>query len=274
MKKYNTSSLRVSLLSVSSLCIMLAGSNVALAGNNSADITASVSVVSTDICGFQVSPADKSMQMTWTRETNGQGKVELKSSGEPVYITVRAEGGGNCNLNSIKLKTVVGPDMIPTITDDGITVFRVRTGAMGAFWRMLPLLADAKFYTDDATHTQGQGTITWDGPKSGESDAVTFGTAPKNHASDIGDGSAVGLGGYMFMTDEYVEDGGALLVDQAGNEGTFSSGASAETYKSAKLGFGALIATNPESVDGGPNPLLASGGDQFTFTWTIYIDQA
>lgn len=59
---------------------------------------------------------------------------------------------------------------------------------------------------------------------------------------------------------------GVLLVDSAGNSGSFSSDTTGEVYKSAKLGFGALIATEPENFDGVPSPQLGSGGDQFTFT--------
>lgn len=273
MKKYKAPSSGVFLLRASSLCLMLAGPSVALAGN-SADITASVSVVSTDVCGFQVLPPDHNMQMTWTRDSEGKGNAVLTSNTAPAYVTVRAEGGASCNLNKIQLKTEVGSGMAKLTTPDDITVFRVNTGSQGAFWRILPLLADAKFYTDEAGGTQGAGVISWDGPKPGDADKVIFSNTTQKTANSSIEAPGVGDGEYIFMTDEYVVAGGALLVDSAGNPGSFSSDATEEVYKSAKLGFGALIATDPENVDGVPSPQLGSGGDQFTFTWTVYIDQA
>ncbi|MEB7884011.1 hypothetical protein [Serratia fonticola] len=274
MKKYKAPSSGTTLLRASSLCLMLAGPSVALAGSNSAEITASVSVVSTDICSVQVSLPDNIMQMTWTRDAHGVGHAELTSTTLPAYVTVRAQGGTSCNLNNMKLRTLAGPGMIPLTTEGDITVFRANAGSQGAFWRILPLLADARFYTDEAMAMLGSGKISWDGPKAGDVDEVTFSPQIVKPGKEVIPTASVGQGDFMFMTDEYVEAGGALLVDSAGNTGSFSSDAPSEQYKSAKLGFGALIATEPENVDGVPSPQLGSGGDTFTFSWTVYIDQA
>lgn len=275
MKKYITPSSRVSLLRASSLCLMLAGPSVALAADdsNQAEISASVSVVATEICKIIVLPSGRNMAMTWTRDTEGVSSATLVSPTDPIYVTVKSLGGENCNVNNLTLRTKIGDGLEQMVSDSGITYYRSKVNNQGAFWRILPYLADAKFYLDDSVNSEGSGKISWDGPTSGDGDTVSFLHEPKNKASDTIESSA-GAGKFMFMTDEYVEDGGALLVDGANSEGHFSSDKQDEQYKSARLGFGALIATDPENADGVPNPQIASGGDLVTFSWVVYIDQA
>lgn len=274
MEKYKTSRSAVIILRAGSLCLLIAGSGAALAADspNSADISASVTVLADDGCQVTVGSSSHPMEMTWTRN-KGVSSVEVKSSNEPVYVTVTATGGDSCHLgNNMKVRTLAGAGMEAT-TDDEYPSYRKSFGTKGGLWRVMPYLANAIFYTDDAAQSQGAGKISWDGPKVGPEDKVTFGSEPANQSKDTIPSPGVGNGEFVFMTDQYAVDGGAVLIDDGGNEGSFSSDNPEEVYKSARIGFGALIATDPENVNGTRSIDLASAGDQMSMSWTVYIDQ-
>lgn len=277
MKKNKTQSSGVSLLRASSLCLMLAGPSVALAADDSnhADISATVSVQATEACHVTVAQVRNSMAMSWTRSAEGVSSTTLTSgSTEPVYVTVATSGGENCNLNGLQLRTEVAANMELMKKEGGNSAFRVKLNEQGAYWRILPILADAHFFTDEQGSQEGDGVISWNGP--GASDNVaSFSKDIQKAANLIIDADGVGEGKFLFMTDEYVANGaGALLIEDGNQIGHFESNAQGEKYKSAKLGFGALIATDPENVDEERSPELASSGDQATFSWVVNIDQA
>ncbi|WP_371972976.1 hypothetical protein ACB496_15285 [Lelliottia nimipressuralis] len=271
MERYKTSRSVVTALRAGSLCLLVAGSALAADSPSSAEISASVTVLADDGCAITVGKADHPMEMTWTRK-DGASAVDVRSVNAPVYVTVTATGGDSCHLStSMKLRTVSTDMGDPTMDD--FPSYRKNFGSKGGFWRVMPYLANAIFYTDEAASVPGAGKISWDGPTLGDEN-VTFGGEVANHAGEKVNNEGVGSGEFVFMTDQYAESGGALLIDDGQNEGGFSSDKSDEAYKSAKIGFGALIATDPESTDGTRNPDLASAADQVTMSWMVYIDQA
>ncbi|EPA0076736.1 hypothetical protein ACQYI1_002617 [Enterobacter mori] len=103
---------------------------------------------------------------------------------------------------------------------------------------------------------------------------MTFGSEPATHARETISNPDLGSGEFVFMRDQYAEDGGAVLIDEGSHEGAFTSDKPEEVYKSARIGFGALIATEPENVNGTRSADLASAGDKVSMSWTVYIDQA
>lgn len=254
------------------LMALLALAGSARAADNSAAVTASVTVLDTESCTITVSPTSHAMAMTWSRNAEGVVAYNVTSSTEPVNVTLRATGGNTCTLNNLTLRTEMGSGIVPGPDWDGQNfTFKKSFGSQGGFWRFMPYLARAQFYTDEQQAQPGTGTITWNSPSSGYH--MAFGdTATITGKTEL-DMESMG-GTAVFLTDQYVVDGGALLIDKGVNEGTFTSSAAGETYRSAVLGFGAVMATAPENVNGMRAPELASGGDQATMTWTVYIDQA
>lgn len=251
--------------------LALAG-GVQAADNNHADVTASVTVVDTESCTITVSPTSHAMAMTWSRSAEGVVAYNVASSTDPVNVSLSATGGSHCTLNNLTLRTVMGSGIVsgPDWNGQNFT-FKKSIGTQGGFWRFMPYLARAQFYTDEQQAQPGVGEITWNSPSSGYH--MVFGdTATIKGKTEL---TMVAMGGdAVFLTDQYVRDGGALLIDKGVNEGTFTSSAPGETYRSAVLGFGAMMATAPENVNGTRAPDLVSGGDQVTMTWTVYIDQA
>lgn len=275
MKSNKVHSSVVAALQACGLCLLMSASGVALAadGSNSADISASVTVLADDGCAVTIGAPSHPMEMTWTRKKDEPSSVLVTSSHDPVYVTLTATGGDGCHLNSkMAVRTDPGAGMVTT--DDDYPSFRKSFGNRGGYWRIMPLLADTRFFLDENATTQGTGKISWDGPKVGGADDVTFGDTPKNKGGEPLESPPIGVGEFVFMTDEYVEEGGGVLIENESNVGHFSSNNDSEVYKSARIGFGALIATDPENVDGERSPELASAGDKVSMSWVVSFDQA
>lgn len=263
----------VKALQACGLCLLMSASGVTLAADdsNKVDISASVKVLADDGCAVTIGAPSHTMEMTWTRK-EGVSSVLVTSGNDPVYVTLTATGGDGCQLSSkMAVRTVPGAGM--ETTDDDYPSFRKSFGKRGGFWRIMPLLANAVFYTDNNTQTAGAGKISWDGPSVNQDDKVTFGSNPKNQSGAQLESPPVGEGDFVFLTDEYAEAGGGVLMDDGNNEGHFSSDKPEEVYKSAKIGFGALIATDPENINGKRSPDLASAGDPVSLSWMVYFDQ-
>ena len=258
----------------SGLMALLALAGSVQAADNSAAVTASVTVLDTESCTITVSSASHTMAMTWSRNADGVPTHDVTSSTDPVNVTLHATGGKTCTLNNLTLRTEMGSGIVPGPDWEGQNfTFKKSFGSQGGFWRFMPYLARAQFYTDEQLAKPGTGKITWNGPSKAPHNQMNFGDTATIKGKQLMDLESMG-GEVRFLTDQYVEDGGALLIDKGVNEGTFTSSAADETYRSAVLGFGALMATAPENVNGTREPALAAGGDQVTMTWTVYIDQA
>ncbi|EPA0076735.1 hypothetical protein ACQYI1_002616 [Enterobacter mori] len=160
MGKSETSRSVVTTLRVGGFCLLIAGSGAALAADsqNRADISASVMVLADDGCCVIVGSPGHPMEMTWTRK-EGIPSFGVTSSTEPVYVTVTATGGDRSHLNSnMTLRTVAGAGMEETTGDDYPSL-RKNFGSKGGYWRVMPYLANAMFYTDEAALNRGTGNI-------------------------------------------------------------------------------------------------------------------
>ncbi|HFT7665024.1 TPA: hypothetical protein ACGR4L_001050 [Serratia marcescens] len=248
--------------------------------DNSATFNATVSITSTNACTVSVTPATgNAMTAAWNYpgQPATAGALSLTSGNAPAAITVRALGPTGCNLNNFKLRTVMGDGVQPGPTAGGGDAFTFRKsfGSQGGFWRFMPYLANATFYTasDMTPANQAQGTLTWHSPSPGF--LLTFGpTATITAGTAMPAVGAMG-GDTLMLTDSYVTggDGLAFLIDSGVNEGYFTSSNATESYQAAQLSFGALLGTDPENVNGVRDPSLATNGDSVTMGWTVYIDQ-
>ncbi|MGQ5837766.1 hypothetical protein ACUNIZ_25640 [Serratia sp. IR-2025] len=262
-------------LTLAALCC-----SVSAWADNSATFNATVSVTSTNACTVSVTPASGgAMTATWNYpgQPATAGTLTLTSGNAPPTIIVRAIGPTGCNLNNVKLRTVMGAGVEPgpAVNDGDRFTFRKSFGSQGGFWRFMPYLANATFYTalDMTPASQAQGTLTWHSPSPGFQ--LTFSsTTTMAGGSTMSNIAALG-GDVMALTDSYISggDGLAFLIDRGVNEGYFTSSNATESYQAAQLAFGALLGTAPENVNGVRDPSLASNGDTVTMGWTVYIDQ-
>lgn len=241
---------------------------------DSAEMTATVSVLPAMNCAVEVTPPDDStFNASWR-----SGSIPQITSGSttPRNLMVKVKGDAGCSLNALRMTTTMtGGDHPPGGSGD--YSYRVPlTPSAGGYWRFMPYLARAQFYTDDSATQEGTGKITYHSPNSSN---VVFQDSPKYTGGQTEYLEVMGedpgeVANSLFMTDEYAADGGALLVDGTSNIGTFSSDNTAEVYKSATLGLGVLIATGPENATGERDNAVAAEGDKATMTWTITMSVA
>lgn len=249
---------------------------VQAAGNNSVDLHAYVQVAAPLGCGVEVTPpSGGSMTARWDTGSP-KGTLSITST-TPPSVVVTSTGSRLCSLNNLTLTT--DPHGATPVTDNAYALLHHFTNVAGtaAYWRFVPYLAQAKFYTsaDQLSGEAAPGVISFNDPDPTNHPAgVTFANAPKYFAGDdmpeLPDARD-----YKFMTDEYVADGGALLVYDQFRTGRFYSTDASATYQSAVLSFGALLATDPEGAAGTPDPTQApTDGTQLDISWTVTVSAA
>lgn len=235
-------------------------------------LSATVSVLPIASCAVTVTPpTDMTFTMNWSPDT---GIQVTSASKAPRNLTVKAAADTGCSLNTLSITTTSNGARSPG--GSGNFSLRVPLTSNTGYWRFMPYLARAQFYLDDNATQEGTGKITYQSPSPF---SLTFQSTPKYAGGDT-DYLAVmgedpgGAPNSLFMTDEYVESGGALLIDGDNHTGSFSSSNATETYKSAILGIGVLVATGPENAAGGRDDTAAQPGDTATMTWTITVSAA
>ncbi|NIH07132.1 hypothetical protein [Providencia rettgeri] len=238
---------------------------------SSTDIKASVSLISDDNCIPVVGTATNPMAMRWTRNQNGTGQAALTSSGEPSNVVITITGGSSCSLNTLRLTTSMGGGAVqgPDYQGQNYTWLQPIPGSSNGQWRFLPYLARAQFFTgNDAITGLGTAKVHWHSPSNGYD--LTFEATAKHNGGELIDIDPMG-GESMFLTDEYVTDGGALLMDKNVTTGVLSTDATSEIYKSAILGFGAMMATGPENTNFVRDDTVVSTSGQVNMNWTVSV---
>ncbi|WP_272668211.1 hypothetical protein [Providencia sp. PROV117] len=238
---------------------------------SSTNITASVSLVSNDNCIPIVGAASNPMEMRWTKDQNGTGLATLASNGEPSNVVITITGGSSCSLNTLKLTTSMGggAQQGPDYHGQNFTWAQPIPNSQNGQWRFTPYLARAQFFTsNDAVTGLGTAPIRWHSPSEGHD--LTFSTSPQQHGGERINIESMG-GESMFLTDQYITDGGALLMDKNSTTGILSTEATGEIYKSAILGFGALMATGPENINFVRDDTVISSSGQVNMHWTVSV---
>lgn len=233
-------------------------------------LSASVTVLPEGGCTLLVTPpTDPTFTLNWGADS---GIERVNPTSAPRNLTVQAADDAGCTLNALKITSEVGGQHPPGT--NGKYSFRVPLMPGGeGYWRFMPYLARAQFYLDRNATQEGTGKITYHSPSPYD---LTFQTTPKFNAGDKEYLAVMGespgeAANSLFMTDEYVTDGGALLVDGDNVTGTFTSDNSSEVYKSAVLGMGVVVATGPENSQGTRDDSVARPGDSATMTWTVTV---
>lgn len=246
------------------------------AGNNTIDLHAILQIGAPVNCGVDVTPpSGESMTARWDKGTPGKLTVTSKI---PPSVVVTSTGGASCTLNNLTLTTYANGNNLAT--DNSFALLRAFNSAGGtqSFWRFIPYLAQAKFYTSVTQDTGAApfSEISFNSPGSAPSELteITFQESAKHLAGEPIDAFPDGRT-YQFLTDEYAESGGAVLVYGTDNTGHFVSSNPSAAYQSAVLSFGALLATDPDDADGNADPEQApQEGTPLDISWTVTVSAA
>lgn len=244
----------------------------ALAASGATTLQATVTVTNpTPNCTLTVGQPSASMTANWTYTGGGANPSHLAVTGtEPPAVQISVDGDASCNINSLRLTTLVANAQTSANQPFAQIVSYTPHGGTGqGFWRFIPYLAQAKFYQTSDWQNQGNYTdIEYDDPSPNE--AVQFSDTINYHAgetmTDLVDAN------YKFLTNTYVEGAaGALLLYDNFHEGTLKSVGNEKQYKSATLSFGALLASDPENASGQADPSLSPPDGNFNINWTVTI---
>ncbi|HBC0589207.1 TPA: hypothetical protein I3599_004579 [Enterobacter cloacae] len=249
--------------------------SAAVSGDSSVNMSAVVNISSDVTCALTVSkPGNTALTANWTRKAGDNPEstfVNTTADKNPMYISVAASGASNCALNNMKIITSTTAQNISGSVGQGSKWFHVvNFGSLNGAWKFAPFLTDLKLYTDNHYGVAGSGNITI---TNANGSPLTVQSTVKAHEGSIDSEK-------YRMTDSYIVGGAFNMGDMLMHNSltgtiTFSTDSAAEMYKSAKIGVGAVLGTDPivrntATVD----KTVAANGDVATMNWTVTISEA
>ncbi|HBC0589384.1 TPA: hypothetical protein I3599_004758 [Enterobacter cloacae] len=247
--------------------------SAAISGDPSVNMSAVVNISSDVTCALTVSkPGNTTLTANWTRKAGDNPEstfVNTTADKNPMYISVAASGASNCALNNMKIITsTTAPN-----TSGSTWLHAANFGSLNGAWNFAPFLTDLKLYTDDNYGTAGTGAI-----------AITdaIGRAYNVQSSTSGSEGAWtgGDAGKYQMTNTFLVGGSHNMADMLAHNSTtgtitFSTDSATEMYKSAKIGIGAVLGTDPINRNTGTvDKTLAANGDVATMNWTVTVSES
>jgi len=258
-------------------CVMLgcAATAVQAGGTNQIQLSATVQIGEQDNCDVEVGPPSGApMAAKWVKDGEGKSSLTVIST-EPPSVRVKSTGGANCSLNNLALTVYPGANL-PSTTEKYALLREFETTAhQMAYWRFIPYLAQARFYTgeDYQTGEAAFSDISVNGPDTtrDDLDTMTFQESPSYLA---GHTISVEERDYKILTNQYAADGGAavMVYDEQYTSKFFYKDESAR-YQSAVLSFGALLATDPDGAGGNadPDPDQTPLESSLIFNWQVNV---
>ena len=242
-----------------------------LASAVNADFTAQLTVVSPNTCEPELTPPPvSSWNTTWTLsnvgDSNGTIDTSAFTSDEPLEIKVKLiTDSGACDLNGMVVgATATGSDISPVVGQAGY--YQVDTQS-GGFWRYLPTLAKASFFTDDnwtTADTTGAVTAVSKGNTLTQSDPAPY-SGHSNITSQAGFGSADALG---VSKNYFVSNAILPLTD---SKDVVVKTSNTTPMKSATIGVSAVIAKDPVTGSGNVDTSLVTNDAVITMPFTVQV---
>lgn len=243
-----------------------------LASAADANFTAQLTVVSPNRCEPELTPpATNSWNTTWTlaRMGDNSGTIDTTAfaSDEPLEIKVKlVTDVGTCDLNGMVVGADAnGVDVSPVNGQTGY--YQVDTKA-GGFWRYLPTLAKATFFTDDSwADADNAGTVT--AISNGATLTQDTTSAPYSGHENIsgkpgfGAADALGVSKNYFVAD-------AILPLTATKDVVVKT-TTTTPMKSAIIGVSAVIAKDPVSAVGTVDTALVRNAAVITMPFTVQV---
>ncbi|MCU6244191.1 hypothetical protein [Enterobacter asburiae] len=240
-----------------------------LAEGNGEELLLTIDITSGNNCTLNVVyPDSQTFDTEWTADTISQSsQMVVKSDTAPRLIRVQAEGGSKCELNNMNIESVVTQaEQAPGTNVAYVSSF----GASGGSWRFVPSLAQILLYTGSDFTGLSASTIT-------VTDATGAGHTEQSGALVHGGEKVVTteITG-LSLTDNYFSSSYVPLAAN-GTSGSLSFSTSAtasESYKSAEIGIGGVVASDPEDKSGIRDLMVATDGDTATLKWTVILTAA
>lgn len=243
----------------------------AMASAATANFTAQLTVSSPNVCEPELTPpANSTWASTWTlaNEADTSGTIDVTTyTNAPSMIRVALAAGAStsCDLNGLVLgATATGADVTGVTGQPGY--YQVDTKA-GGFWRYVPTLAQAHFYTDDSwTTVDGADVIA----TLGQNTETQSTTALYVKGTAITGQSAFGAANALGVSDNYFVANGIAPITTT-KDVKVTSANTTDPMKSAEIGISAVIANNPVDASGAVDTALVTDGATINMPFTIEV---
>lgn len=256
--------------------IMGMGYSTLAAANDSADFTTTINVVSENNCIAQVSKGATGTEwaLTWTLPAVGDSSIDYTrtvTTPLEVLVSINDGPGNECHLNDM----TIAADMKVAEQVSGSAAYKVPTQG-GGFWRYMPVVAQAKLFTDTAYTTAVSGVVNVIGADGGKysvspsSIATAYEEYTPLAAANWGSNPAVVLSDGYVGTEGYAP----LTVSGAPTAVAFTMDATGQNVDSAIIGISAVIASDPEDGSGNVDTSAALNGETITMPFTINVTWA
>jgi hypothetical protein len=174
---------------------------------------------------------------------------------------VQAAGGASCSVNGIVTKLTTGNPLASLYANSPVN-------SVGGIWQFRPEIVDYRAYATTAADATGP-TDTRICTGAGH----CFGNESTSNAGSLPNVPAGGGTQSLTMTDRYQNT--AALPAPFGTPFIFGPEDATINYKTAAIGIGGYLATNPmSSTTNAPDLTAASDGDVSNIAFTVTISQA
>ncbi|HFD2064156.1 TPA: hypothetical protein ACF2D8_005061 [Serratia marcescens] len=238
---------------------------------STADFTAQLIVHSPNTCEPELTPpVDTTWASTWTlaNEADASGTIDATQfPQEPHMIKVALAAGASttCDLNGLVVgASATGGDVTDVAGQPGY--YQVDTKS-GGFWRYVPTIAQAHFYTDDAWQTLDTGAIT---ATLGQNTATQSATALYTKGTAIAGKAAFGTANALGVSDNYFAADGIAPITTA-KDVKVASATTGTQMKSAEIGISAVIANDPVDAGGTVDTSLVSNAATINMPFTVEV---
>lgn len=225
----------------------------ALADGDSVDFTTTINVSSINKCEATVTAGDtgSNWALTWTLDSaSGPSSIDYGSAAtDPlqVKVTINDDAANDCHLNGMKIAADMGSSV--SVAGDSAAF---KQPVSNGFWRYMPVVADAKLYTDTTWTTAVDGDVSVKGADA--EDYTVQATAQHTAQEQITPAAGWNWGSNeaVVLSNGYLNNGGyaPLTANGAPAPVTFTLGTPAQNVDSAIIGVSAIIASDPEDAAG------------------------
>lgn len=243
----------------------------AMASAATADFTAQLIVSSPNVCEPVLTPpAETTWASTWTlaNAADTSGTIDVtKYPNEPHMIKVALDAGAasTCDLNGLVVgASATGADVTPVEGQPGY--LQVDTKA-GGFWRYVPTLAQAHFYTDSNWATLDNSAVT---ATLGAQTHTQSTTVQYTKGTDIKGETAFGAADALGVSDNYFVSNGISPITTT-KDVQVKAANTTDHMKSAEIGISAVIAKDPVDASGTVDTALVMNDASITMPFTIEV---
>ncbi|EPE7788948.1 hypothetical protein ACSOQX_003019 [Yersinia enterocolitica] len=254
---------------------------MASANITSVDFSTTITVDSPNTCTFTsaVAGGNSSWDLRWALTTAGDptsSSMVSNSPTDPLFVNVMADIGSAaaCTLNKMTFGTDMKTATVAGAGDEE-NVYRVET-ANGGFWRYAPVLSKLELFTTNtgADDEDSASLVTLTNITVKDANGASH--AQQAVAGPAGKQEGTAFKGFknqkaMLLTDSFFGSADVPLSKGSSSVALSFIDSTSAIIKSARIGVGVIVASNPEDAQGYVDVDAVNGGESINLPFVINI---